>query len=117
MSDAMSRIKQISIDGNGVLITYTDHNAEAAAWLVDYDILDNNGRPYTIYHSICSKCGQTESGFPDEAGLYCRRCGAWMLNGQPGAFDKASWLEEMAEEKGGGGHDEEADVGRDGGRA
>ena len=97
MSDAMSRIKQISIDGDGILITYADHNAEAAAWLIDYDVLDNSGRPYTIYHSICSKCGQTESGFPDEAGLYCRRCGSFMVNGQPGEFDKEEWQKGIRE--------------------
>lgn len=95
MNDEMPRVKQISISNDGILITYADAYDEpnTAVWLIDADSYKQpDGSEIVIYHSVCSKCGQSESGFPDEAGIYCRRCGFLMLNGRPGEFSKKEWM-------------------------
>ena len=88
MSNEMPTIKHITVTENGVMIEYAKaEERETANWIVRKDTYTYpDGKPCEIEHSTCSRCGNYETGEPNDAGMYCRRCGRFMLNGQPGAW-------------------------------
>ena len=102
MSEKMPAVKSITVTDNGVMVKYAGHEERGMAdWILDVDIYDKpEGGSYEITYSVCGKCGNREVGEPNEAGMYCRRCGFFMLNGQPGAWPpKVDYIERREPEE------------------